>query len=127
MEEKYTEMQQRIFKAMATIPSQNLYNYVNKGEVTYSDLLANGLDKYPEKKEYIESKLKAKEQSAWGDTQQVNTPEAYANYLKEFPLGFNSDDAKTKLDSLEDSYWQQIQKQISKEALENYKNIYSNG
>ena len=127
MEGQYTEMQQRIFKAMATIPSQNLYNYVNNGEVTYSDLLANGLDKYPEKKEYLESKLKAKEQSAWGDAQQVNTPEAYANYLKKFPLGFNSEEAKTKLDSLEDSYWQQIQKQISKEALENYKNIYSNG
>lgn len=127
MEGQYTERQQSIFKAMAIIPSQNLYNYVNNKEVTYFDLLKNGLDKYPEKKKYIKSKLEAKEKLAWSDAQQVNTPEAYANYLEEFPLDFNSEEAKTKLDSLEDSYWQQIQKQISKEALENYKNIYSNG
>ena len=79
-------MRERIFKAIGGIPAESLYNYIKQGIVTYQELLEHGLDKFPEKKAYVESKLSAGEQSAWKDAEQMNTVEGYDKYLSLFAL-----------------------------------------
>lgn len=120
-------MRERIFKAIGGIPAESLYNYIKQGIVTYQELLEHGLDKFPEKKAYVESKLSAGEQSAWNDAAQMNTVEGYDKYLSSFPKGAHASEAHESLTSLEDSYWQQIEQNISDHSLTNYKRIFPNG
>lgn len=120
-------MREKILKAISGIPAESLYNYIKQGIVTYQELLEHGLDKFPEKKAYVESKLSAGEQSAWNDAEQMNTVEGYDKYLSLFPKGTHASEAHVALTSLEDSYWQQIQQNISEQSLSNYTRIYPNG
>lgn len=120
-------MREKILKAIGGIPAESLYNYIKQGIVTYQELLEHGLDKFPEKKAYVESKLSAGEQSAWKDAEQMNTVEGYDKYLSSFPTGAHASESRVALTSLEDSYWQQIQQNISDQSLSNYTRIYPNG
>lgn len=120
-------MREKILKAIGGIPAESLYNYIKQGIVTYQELLEHGLDKFPEKKAYVESKLSAGEQSAWKDAEQMNTVEGYDKYLSLFPTGAHASESRVALTSLEDSYWQQIQQNISDQSLSNYTRIYPNG
>ena len=120
-------MREKILKAIGGIPAESLYNYIKQGIVTYQELLEHGLDKFPEKKAYVESKLSAGEQSAWKDAEQMNTVEGYDKYLSLFPKGTHASEARVALASLEDRYWQQIQQNISEQSLSNYKRIFPNG
>lgn len=120
-------MRERIFKAIGGIPAESLYNYIKQGIVTYQELLEHGLDKFPEKKAYVESKLSAGEQSAWKDAEQMNTVEGYDKYLSLFPKGTHASEANVALASLEDRYWQQVQQNISEQSLSNYTRIYPKG
>ncbi|MBR2168662.1 MAG: hypothetical protein IJ920_10220 [Paludibacteraceae bacterium] len=120
-------MKERIFKAIGGIPAENLYNYIKQGVVTYQELLMHGLDNYPEKKNYIESKLSAGEQSAWRDAEQVNTVDAYDMYLSLFATGTHAQEARDAIAAMEDEYWRQIQQSMSEQKLGVYERIYPNG
>lgn len=120
-------MRERIFRAIGSIPAESLYNYIKQGIVTYQELLAHGLDNYQEKKNYLESKLSAGEQSAWRDAEKVNTVEAYDMYLSLFINGSHAQEAREAIARLEDDYWKHIQQNLSEQSLDLYQRIYPNG
>ncbi len=120
-------MKEKILKAIGSIPPESLYNYIKQGIVTYQELLVHGLDNYPEKRSYLESKLSAGEQSAWRDAEQTNTVDAYDMYLSLFANGSHSQEARDAIARLEDEYWNHIQQNMSEQCLDTYERIYPNG
>lgn len=74
---------ERILDSCNSIPLRNLINYIRKGEVSLSELIAAGLLK--EKENEIRTEMADEDNASWAVAQRNNTVSAYSEYLEKFP------------------------------------------
>ena len=109
------------------IPVKNLANLVRKGVITLDDIG----DLPSAKLEQIKQLLAEFEEEDWSETSETNTVKGkvngYKHYLECYPNGNHAEEAKKLLADLEDSVWNTVLGDLTKESLEGYSDIFPDG
>ena len=116
---------ERILDSCNSIPLRNLINYIRKGEVSLSELIAAGLLK--EKENEIRTEMADEDNASWAVAQRNNTVSAYSEYLEKFPEGLHANEARQAVDALDDDVWFDIQSNLNEEQLNKYKTLFPAG
>lgn len=116
---------ERILDSCNSIPLRNLINYIRKGEVSLSELIAAGLLK--EKENEIRTEMADEDNASWAVAQRNNTVSAYSEYLEKFPEGLHANEARQAVDALDDDVWFDIQSNLNEEQLNKYKALFPAG
>lgn len=116
---------ERILDSCNSIPLRNLINYIRKGEVSLSELIAAGLLK--EKENEIRTEMADEDNASWAVAQKNNTVSAYSEYLEKFPEGLHANEARQAVDALDDDVWFDIQSNLNEEQLNKYKALFPAG
>ena len=124
------ELKDKILKACqksgaATIPNDSLLNYIVSGVVSLPEMKKAGLD--DDKVVYLSSRLEEKEIALWSETVAKDSVAAYNEYFTLSQLHHHDDEARDRINILDDKKWNEVQSILSENSLKEYLQQFPEG
>ena len=120
---------EKILKACSTggasIPKENLLNYIRSGVVSFEEIKNAGLS--VDKANYIAQCLENDEMNLWDSTTLQNSLESYMAYLSTSQLKRHVDEAQSKINEFDEEKWVETQSHLSSDSLNAYLSAFPLG
>lgn len=115
----------RVRTDYGSVPDNIYAKYIKSGDVTIEDLIEAGMP--VSRANSIRDIINSGDNAAYNEAKKTDNPESYKNYIERYPAGVNIDEARQRIETLDNIRWQSVIKNPTKDNISEYKTAFPNG